>query len=72
MNERRARRGEHTRPTVRQLFGAYRAADKALQANGAAEEAAGITWETEEFLRLNSEAWAARDALPWWARLVIR
>jgi hypothetical protein len=28
--------------------------------------------ETEEFHRLNTEAWATRDALPWWLRLVIR
>lgn len=71
MNERTDRPGRHTRPTIRQRFAAHRAADKALQDNSAAEMAAGIDYETPEFHRLNDQAWATRDALPWWLRLVI-
>lgn len=45
-----------------------RAADAALHANQRAEEAAGVTEETEEYLRLNRAAVEAADSLPWWRR----
>jgi hypothetical protein len=50
----------------------YRAADRALQANGDAEEAAGVNWETDQFHRLNDALWDAARGLPWWWKWVLR
>lgn len=47
---------------------ASRAADAALHANQAAEEAAGVTEETDTYLSLNRAAVEAADRLPWWRR----
>jgi hypothetical protein len=46
----------------------FRAADEALQANGDAEQAAGIDWETDEYLRLNARVNDLWPAVPWWIR----
>ncbi|MFE9391206.1 hypothetical protein [Streptomyces sp. NPDC006784] len=48
-------------PQEQQAIAELRAADAALHANQAAEMAAGIDWETEEFHRLNDAANAAAD-----------
>ena len=53
---------------IRRPLAAYHAADRVLRDNGRAEEAAGITWETAEFHRLNDALWAAYGVLPWWWR----
>jgi hypothetical protein len=65
--------------TVRQWFrlpkaerrrraAAFREADEALQANGDAEQAAGIGWETDEYLRLNGRVNDLWPTVPWWCR----
>jgi len=46
----------------------FRVADWALQANGDAEQAAGIDWETEEYLRLNHRVNDLWPTVPWWVR----
>jgi hypothetical protein len=53
--------------TLRRLradLATYRAADAALQANAEAEEAAGITEETDTYHHLNDAVNDAIDALP--------
>jgi hypothetical protein len=46
----------------------FREADEALQANGDAEQAAGIGWETEEYHRLNGRVNDLWPTVPWWVR----
>ena len=47
---------------------AFRQADEALQANGDLEDAAGIDWETETYLDLNSRVCDLWPTVPWWIR----
>ena len=47
---------------------AFREADEALQANGDAEQAAGIDWETDEYDRLNRRVNDLWPTVPWWVR----
>jgi len=46
----------------------FREADEALQANGDAEQAAGIGWETDKYLRLNGTVNDLWPTVPWWVR----
>lgn len=46
----------------------YRAAKQALRENAARELAAGITHETDEYLRLNAAVIEAEKHAPWWRR----
>lgn len=46
----------------------YKAAKAALHANQKAEKAAGITHETDEYLRLNAAVNEAIQDVPWWRR----
>ena len=51
----------------------YEEALRALCKNSIAEHAAGIGWETQEFLALNREAGDARRGVSWWRqRLIVR
>ena len=47
---------------------AFREADEALQANGDAEQAAGIDWETDEYDRLNRRVNDLWPTVPWSVR----
>jgi hypothetical protein len=47
---------------------AFRAADEALQANGDAEQGAGIDWETETYHELNGRVNDLWPTVPWWVR----
>jgi hypothetical protein len=44
------------------------AARQALEENARREEAAGIDWETDEFLRLNHAVIEAEKGVRWWGR----
>jgi hypothetical protein len=46
----------------------FREADEALQANGDAEQAAGIDWETDEYHRLNHRVNDLWPTVPWWVK----
>jgi hypothetical protein len=46
----------------------FHTADEALQANGDAEQAAGINWETSTYLDLNSRVNDLWPTVPWWVR----
>ena len=46
----------------------FHEADGALQANGDAEQAAGIRWETDEYLRLNHRVNDLWPTVPWWVK----
>jgi len=46
----------------------YARARRALCLNAIRDYAAGINWETDEFLRLNREAAAAERGVSWWRR----
>lgn len=59
-----------TTTTLRARHAALIRADAALAANARREQAAGITSETPEYLRLNRAVDDALHALPWWARVV--
>ena len=52
---------------VRRAY-AFRKADMALQDNGDREKAAGIDWETEEYLELNGRVNDLWPTVPWWCR----
>jgi hypothetical protein len=47
---------------------AFRRADEALQANGDAEQAAGIDWETPANQWLNAAVNDLWPSVPWWIR----
>lgn len=47
---------------------ASKKADAALHANQKKEEAAGIDWETPEYVRLNTAANEAAAKASWWRR----
>ena len=49
----------------------YTAARRALDENALADHAAGIAWETDEFLRLNRAVADAERGVPWWRRWAI-
>lgn len=47
----------------------YRAARQALRDNQRAEQAAGIDYETDEYLQLNAAVVEAEKNIPGWRRL---
>jgi hypothetical protein len=49
----------------------YAQARRALNESGLEEHAAGIDWETPEFLRLNHAVIEAERDVPWWQRWLI-
>lgn len=57
-----------TRAEKNTRIAAFRAADNALQANGDAEQTAGIDWETGTYLRLNRAVNDLWPTVPWWIR----
>ena len=44
----------------------YMSAHEALWRNAAAERAAGIDWETDEYRELNHDAWLSVCCVRWW------
>ena len=50
----------------------YLATHEALWRNSAAEESAGIDYETETYLTLNGAAYDAARAVPWWRQIILR
>lgn len=59
---------KESRAARRDANEASKAADAALHANQRAEQAAGITEETPEYLRLNDAANDAAKGASWWRR----
>jgi hypothetical protein len=49
----------------------YAKARRALDVNAIADYAAGIDWETPEFLLLNDEVADAKRGVSWWQRALI-
>ena len=46
-------------------------AHRALWRNAVLEQAAGIDWETPEYLELNHAACEAAKAIPWWRQSIL-
>jgi hypothetical protein len=46
----------------------YARARRALCLNSIADYAAGVVWETDEFLRFNRAVAEAERGVPWWRR----
>ncbi len=75
--KRKGDRSPATRPTLtdrlagRAAAERYAKARRALDTNAIEDYAAGIDYETPEFLRLNRAVFDAERGVPWWRRALI-